>query len=120
MKLYGAAAVLSMLPIALVSVCVNLHAAAAYGELPTLGNTPQADDHLSIEVNDSFVWQNHSPVVAEARPADWNVWEKIQHSNRMPVHLNPIIDHYKALYLCLLYTSPSPRDRTRSRMPSSA
>ena len=24
------------------------------------------------------------------------------------------------LLLCLLYTSPSPRDRTRSRMPSSA
>ena len=24
------------------------------------------------------------------------------------------------LYYCLLYTSPSPRDRTRSRMPSSA
>ena len=27
------------------------------------------------------------------------------------------IDHGKT---CLLYTSPSPRDRTRSRMPSSA
>ena len=26
----------------------------------------------------------------------------------------------KAFYPCLLYTSPSPRDRTRSRMPSSA
>ena len=26
----------------------------------------------------------------------------------------------KWLYICLLYTSPSPRDRTRSRMPSSA
>ena len=25
-----------------------------------------------------------------------------------------------ATYICLLYTSPSPRDRTRSRMPSSA
>jgi len=25
-----------------------------------------------------------------------------------------------AAYCCLLYTSPSPRDRTRSRMPSSA
>ena len=25
-----------------------------------------------------------------------------------------------APYICLLYTSPSPRDRTRSRMPSSA
>ena len=27
---------------------------------------------------------------------------------------------YKRFYACLLYTSPSPRDRTRSRMPSSA
>ena len=26
----------------------------------------------------------------------------------------------KVAMLCLLYTSPSPRDRTRSRMPSSA
>ena len=32
-------------------------------------------------------------------------------------------DEHKELllaYTCLLYTSPSPRDRTRSRMPSSA
>ena len=31
-------------------------------------------------------------------------------------------DHYPVYHdkLCLLYTSPSPRDRTRSRMPSSA
>ena len=28
--------------------------------------------------------------------------------------------HHAMPYLCLLYTSPSPRDRTRSRMPSSA
>ena len=27
---------------------------------------------------------------------------------------------YGMPYACLLYTSPSPRDRTRSRMPSSA
>src|SRR5665811_1313295 len=33
--------------------------------------------------------------------------------------LSPIVEEY--LYsACLLYTSPSPRDRTRSRMPSSA
>ena len=31
--------------------------------------------------------------------------------------LNNIITWYE---FCLLYTSPSPRDRTRSRMPSSA
>ena len=29
-------------------------------------------------------------------------------------------DYFDQLYDCLLYTSPSPRDRTRSRMPSSA
>ena len=29
-------------------------------------------------------------------------------------------DYNDALKACLLYTSPSPRDRTRSRMPSSA
>ena len=27
---------------------------------------------------------------------------------------------YRGYTICLLYTSPSPRDRTRSRMPSSA
>ena len=27
---------------------------------------------------------------------------------------------FRKYYNCLLYTSPSPRDRTRSRMPSSA
>ena len=31
-----------------------------------------------------------------------------------------IDDHAFAMAACLLYTSPSPRDRTRSRMPSSA
>ena len=36
--------------------------------------------------------------------------------------INPIIDHYDnyKIVICLLYTSPSPRDLARSRMPSSA
>ena len=33
---------------------------------------------------------------------------------------NAIADNMEAAAACLLYTSPSPRDRTRSRMPSSA
>ena len=37
--------------------------------------------------------------------------ELLAESERMP---------RKQRYTCLLYTSPSPRDRTRSRMPSSA
>ena len=32
----------------------------------------------------------------------------------------PFISKNIADMICLLYTSPSPRDRTRSRMPSSA
>ena len=31
-----------------------------------------------------------------------------------------VISDFSVLNVCLLYTSPSPRDRTRSRMPSSA
>ena len=34
-------------------------------------------------------------------------------------HWSPILGG-ESYYTCLLYTSPSPRDRTRSRMPSSA
>ena len=38
--------------------------------------------------------------------------------------LDPMLDEKEfddmPSYTCLLYTSPSPRDRTRSRMPSSA
>ena len=36
------------------------------------------------------------------------------------VKLNNFNSKVKDVEICLLYTSPSPRDRTRSRMPSSA
>ena len=35
-------------------------------------------------------------------------------------HVNGKIVYLPHITNCLLYTSPSPRDRTRSRMPSSA
>ena len=34
--------------------------------------------------------------------------------------MNSLVERLVVSYTCLLYTSPSPRDRTRSRMPSSA
>ena len=43
----------------------------------------------------------------------------LQKDEEINSEINDIIDQ-KLSYLCLLYTSPSPRDRTRSRMPSSA
>ena len=36
------------------------------------------------------------------------------------LQLAPRLAPAKVLYICLLYTSPSPRDRQKSRMPSSA
>ena len=36
---------------------------------------------------------------------------------RLPIHITEMLNKLKN---CLLYTSPSPRDRVRSRMPSSA
>ena len=58
---------------------------------------------------------------------------EVYHEGRVPLHtLRADIDYatYEAkttygilgikVWICLLYTSPSPRDRTRSRMPSSA
>ena len=35
-------------------------------------------------------------------------------------NLQILVNKVDAIKICLLYTSPSPRDRTRSRMPSSA
>ena len=40
---------------------------------------------------------------------------KVKHETRIPEGTYKL-----TLRSCLLYTSPSPRDRTRSRMPSSA
>ena len=36
------------------------------------------------------------------------------------ISVRGIEDGIEGFFICLLYTSPSPRDRTRSRMPSSA
>ena len=39
---------------------------------------------------------------------------------KLPKHWTRNTIYYNEIWVCLLYTSPSPRDRTRSRMPSSA
>ena len=41
-------------------------------------------------------------------------------NNQYEVRLLPVEKNWRRINGCLLYTSPSPRDRTRSRMPSSA
>ena len=47
-------------------------------------------------------------------PEDWHIQS---FRTGMAHYVLPVPGEF---YVCLLYTSPSPRDRTRSRMPSSA
>ena len=47
----------------------------------------------------------------------WTLYHLITYSVRIIIY-HTLYHHIP--YSCLLYTSPSPRDRTRSRMPSSA
>ena len=51
-----------------------------------------------------------------------DIWSQNTHSNRQwQFCKESLIDLRNALAeICLLYTSPSPRDRQKSRMPSSA
>ena len=56
--------------------------------------------------------------VLEGRDLDYLVIHHMEpdHSGA----IETIIDLYPNVKLCLLYTSPSPRDRQKYRMPSSA
>src|SRR5664280_1917773 len=53
--------------------------------------------------------------------ADISKFEEERSDEKAIARYNKAVDQaYTAVYeFCLLYTSPSPRDRTRSRMPSS-
>ena len=46
--------------------------------------------------------------------------ERLGHRKHACPPVQAVFDIRKWCKTCLLYTSPSPRDRTRSRMPSSA
>ena len=51
---------------------------------------------------------------------EWGSDPAVAKSEHRENSMVPLIMYSSKLYCCLLYTSPSPRDRTRSRMPSSA
>ena len=110
------------------------------GESPTLTRA----EHLRVVEIAIEEAQGRVPVLAGA--GGYNTHEVIELARELadrgadgilsvtPYYNKPtqegLYQHYKAIaaavrlpivvYSCLLYTSPSPRDRTRSRMPSSA
>ena len=63
-------------------------------------------------INGKFQQPNSKKYINTISPSTEEVLSKIVISNEKDVD--------NAVQSCLLYTSPSPRDRTRSRMPSSA
>ena len=68
----------------------------------TLGDPDDENDKMADAVTKAFV----------------DMYEKdLIYRDKRLVNWDP---HFQTAISCLLYTSPSPRDRTRSRMPSSA
>ena len=52
--------------------------------------------------------------------AGYSLFDSIVRNRHFEVKERELTEHAQDFLACLLYTSPSPRDRTRSRMPSSA
>ena len=75
-------------------------------------------EHFYLETQASFARVNSE--------GDLDVWSSTQHPTETQEIVARVLGRTKAdvtcvsLRICLLYTSPSPRDATLSRMPSSA
>ena len=80
------------------------------GNLNAVGRDESGSNGLTLNQNGQLIICMHG----DRRIGKLDDWEIESFST--------IVGKYKGKYFnsCLLYTSPSPRDRTRSRMPSSA
>ena len=86
------------------------------------------DESLKRYVAIKEISGNDSPAVVQRFDREAVITGRLEHPGIVPIHqLGTEESTGKSFYVmrflgktCLLYTSPSPRDRTRSRMPSSA
>ena len=74
--------------------------------------------HLKAEASDAIKKAYLTPSIAGTKVGCLCITEPFGGSDVGAMRTTAVRDGNT--YVCLLYTSPSPRDRTRSRMPSSA
>ena len=79
---------------------------------PTRGNISQSTGHLRLQVASSA---HIATLIVDSATFD----DQGEYACRVRTENNSLMLS-ENLYACLLYTSPSPRDATLSRMPSSA
>ena len=92
---------------------------------------PELCETLTYELKDAIEWAAQWPTLGDAEDAGYTM--SVEYIEGMGTHHVMLNDFsmnndefdsenpkFPGTRICLLYTSPSPRDRTRSRMPSSA
>ena len=68
--------------------------------------------------DEGFLQINLSDIKEEIEQVNWV--KSVSLERRWPDQINILIEEEDIIGCCLLYTSPSPRDLSTSRMPSSA
>ena len=94
--------------------------AALYGPSAPKGSTYVRIYNASNQAVSASVGNTPINDVAAQASSDFSFMPQGDYSAKLGSHSLPVklaSDHY---YTCLLYTSPSPRDLSTSRMPSSA
>ena len=101
-------------------------------------NLMDTEEQYVPEVNDYVIWENDLGTIDEG----WVYWKgtPVDNEHRAKFNWRPLQNYitietglrekpncqyekgnpHKHIHICLLYTSPSPRDLSTSRMPSSA
>ena len=77
-------------------------------KVPYLKKKPELKSCHNVEWEDNYSWIHQE-----------NILEVLQDKSKLLPEVKEYLEEENE-YTCLLYTSPSPRDMRRSRMPSSA